>query len=90
MRANEPVEIVIRPEDLSLTTAEKGKLIVEVDTQLFRGVHYEIICYDEQGNEWMVHSTRKAKEGSKIGLFLSLKTFMSCVSMNQKKILMLV
>lgn len=69
MRANEPVEIVIRPEDLSLTTAEKGKLIVEVDTQLFRGVHYEIICYDEQGNEWMVHSTRKAKEGSKIGLF---------------------
>ena len=59
MRANEPVEIVIRPEDLSLTTAEKGKLIVEVDTQLFRGVHYEIICYDEQGNEWMVHSTRK-------------------------------
>ena len=69
MRPNEPVEIVIRPEDLTLTTADKGKLVVEVDTQLFRGVHYEIICYDEQGNEWMVHSTRKAKEGSKIGLF---------------------
>lgn len=69
MRPNEPVEIVIRPEDLTLTTAEKGKLVVQVDTQLFRGVHYEIICYDEQGNEWMVHSTRKAKEGSKIGLF---------------------
>ncbi len=68
MRKNEPVEIVIRPEDLSLTTPEMGKLMVEVDTQLFRGVHYEIICYDEQGNEWMVHSTRKAKEGSKIGL----------------------
>ena len=68
MRPNEAVEIVIRPEDLNLTTAEKGKLVVEVDTQLFRGVHYEIICYDEQGNEWMVHSTRKATEGSKIGL----------------------
>ncbi|MDH6363287.1 spermidine/putrescine transport system ATP-binding protein [Enterococcus sp. PF1-24] len=69
MRKNEPVEIVLRPEDLSVTTVDKGKLVVEVDTQLFRGVHYEIICYDEQGNEWMVHSTRKAKEGSKVGLF---------------------
>lgn len=69
MRPNEPVEVVLRPEDLTITTAEQGKLVVTVDTQLFRGVHYEIICQDEQGNEWMVHSTRKAKEGSKIGLF---------------------
>ncbi|GGI65499.1 MULTISPECIES: ABC transporter ATP-binding protein [Enterococcus] len=68
MRPNEPVEIVIRPEDLSLTTVEKGKLVVRVDTQLFRGVHYEIICYDDDGNEWMVHSTRKAVEGSQVGL----------------------
>lgn len=68
MRPNEPVEVVIRPEDLSITTPEKGKLVVKVDTQLFRGVHYEIICYDADGNEWMVHSTRKAKEGSKVGL----------------------
>ena len=35
MRPNEPVEIVIRPEDLTLTTADKGKLVVKVDTQLF-------------------------------------------------------
>ena len=69
MRPNEKVEIVIRPEDLGLTTIEKGKLTVEVDTQLFRGVHYEIICYDENGNEWMIHSTRKAEVGSKVGLY---------------------
>ncbi|MCB5952418.1 ABC transporter ATP-binding protein [Enterococcus sp. BWT-B8] len=69
MRSNEPVEVVIRPEDLSITTPDKGKLVVTVDTQLFRGVHYEIICFDEQKNEWMVHSTRKAKEGSQVGLF---------------------
>jgi spermidine/putrescine ABC transporter ATP-binding subunit len=68
MRKNEPVEIMIRPEDLSLTSLENGKLSVRVDTQLFRGVHYEIICYDEQENEWMVHSTKKAVEGSQIGL----------------------
>lgn len=69
MRKNEKVEIVIRPEDLHLTSIEKGKLIVEVDTQLFRGVHYEIICYDENGNEWMIHSTQKAEVGTKVGLY---------------------
>ncbi|MDA3972948.1 ABC transporter ATP-binding protein [Enterococcus thailandicus] len=68
MRSNEPVEVVLRPEDLTITTPDKGKLVVTVDTQLFRGVHYEIICFDEQHNEWMVHSTKKAKEGSKVGL----------------------
>ncbi|MGM9903279.1 spermidine/putrescine import ATP-binding protein PotA [Enterococcus sp. 10A9_DIV0425] len=68
MRTNEPVEVVLRPEDLTITTPDQGNLVVTVDTQLFRGVHYEIICYDEQRNEWMVHSTKKAREGSKVGL----------------------
>ena len=68
MRPNEPIEVVIRPEDLRITLPEEGKLQVKVDTQLFRGVHYEIIAYDELGNEWMIHSTRKAIEGEVIGL----------------------
>lgn len=65
---NEPIEIVIRPEDLEITNREHGKLQVRVDSQLFRGVHYEICCYDEQGNEWLVHSTKKATVGDEIGL----------------------
>lgn len=68
MRSNEPVEVVIRPEDLRITLPDQGKLQVKVDTQLFRGVHYEIIAYDDLGNEWMIHSTRKAIEGEVIGL----------------------
>ena len=35
MRKNEPVEVVIRPEDLRLTLPDEGKLIVKVQTQLF-------------------------------------------------------
>lgn len=66
---NESVEIVIRPEDLEITTPEQGKLRVRVDSQLFRGVHYEICCYDEAGNEWLVHSTKKATVGDQIGLY---------------------
>lgn len=68
MRPREAVEVVIRPEDLRITLPEEGKLQVTVDTQLFRGVHYEIIAYDELGNEWMIHSTRKAIVGEVIGL----------------------
>ncbi|MGG1617362.1 ABC transporter ATP-binding protein [Paenibacillus sp. NRS-1782] len=68
LRPNEPIEIVIRPEDLEITTVTEGKLRVKVDTQLFRGVHYEISCYDDSGQEWLVHSTKKAELGSEIGL----------------------
>lgn len=64
----EKVEIVIRPEDLELTTVENGKLVVNIDTQLFRGVHYEIIGYDKDGNEWMIHSTKRAEIGKDVGL----------------------
>ncbi|AWE06516.1 spermidine/putrescine ABC transporter ATP-binding protein [Lysinibacillus sp. 2017] len=68
MKSNEKIDIVIRPEDLEITTPNKGKLIVTVDTQLFRGVHYELSTYDKDGNEWLVHSLKKADVGEEIGL----------------------
>ncbi|MEK4079165.1 ABC transporter ATP-binding protein [Solibacillus silvestris] len=68
MKPNEKIDIVIRPEDLEITTPENGKLIVTVDTQLFRGVHYELSTYDKDGNEWLVHSLKKAEVGAEIGL----------------------
>lgn len=68
MKPSEKIDIVIRPEDLEITTIEKGKLIVKVDTQLFRGVHYELSTYDKDGNEWLVHSLKKAEVGAEIGL----------------------
>ncbi|MFD1124830.1 ABC transporter ATP-binding protein [Lentilactobacillus raoultii] len=68
MRPNEPVEVVIRPEDLVITTPEKGKLQVKVSTQLFRGDYYEILAYDNQDNEWLIHSTNATKDNAVIGL----------------------
>ena len=65
---NKRVEVVIRPEDLEITSADKGKISVVVDTQLFRGVHYEICCLDDQYNEWIVHSTKQAKPGAAASL----------------------
>lgn len=68
LNPHEHVEIVIRPEDLEITDVTHGKMAVTVDTQLFRGVHYEISTIDSVGNEWLVHSTKKAEVGAKIGL----------------------
>ena len=90
MRPNEPVEVVIRPEDLQITLPEEGKLQVRVETQLFRGVHYEIIAYDNLGNEWMIHSTVRRLRVRLLALILRLKIFISCVLMRQRKNSMLV
>lgn len=68
MKPGEKVDVVIRPEDLIVTSPDKGKLVVKVDSQLFRGVHYELSTYDKDGNEWLVHSLKKAEVGSEIGL----------------------
>lgn len=68
MHVAEQVEIVIRPEDLVMTRPALGNLKVKVQSQLFRGVHYEIIGEDPEGNEWMVHTTRKAEVGDEVGL----------------------
>ncbi|MCG7338782.1 ABC transporter ATP-binding protein [Staphylococcus sp. ACRSN] len=69
IKEGENVEVVIRPEDISLIAAEEGLFEVTVDTMLFRGVHYEINCIDRKGYEWMIHSTKKAEIGSKVGLY---------------------
>ena len=66
--ANKQVEIVIRPEDIVLSSLEKGLFEVTVDSMLFRGVHYEICCIDSKGYEWIIHSTKKAELNAKVGL----------------------
>nr|WP_234002800.1 ABC transporter ATP-binding protein [Lactobacillus sp. CBA3605] len=68
MRPNEAVEVVLRPEDLDIVSADQGKLVVTVNSQLFRGNYFEIVATDSDGNEWLVHSTNPATEGAPIGL----------------------
>lgn len=66
--ANESVEVVIRPEDLVIVPIDQGKIKVKVSTQLFRGDYYEIIAFDQQDNEWLIHSTKPTIDDSIIGL----------------------
>ncbi|PWG00088.1 ABC transporter ATP-binding protein [Levilactobacillus bambusae] len=68
MKPNEPVEVVLRPEDLTITTPENGKLVVTIETQLFRGDYYEIVGYDDDHHEWLIHSIHSPKDGERVGL----------------------
>lgn len=69
MRLNEQVEVVLRPEDLDLVSADKGKLVVTIDDQSFRGDYYEITAYDDDQNEWQIQATNPAVIGERRGLF---------------------
>ena len=64
----EAVEVVLRPEDLDITTVESGKLAATVDSQLFRGVDYQIMVHDRDGHEWKINSIHKTTVGKEIGI----------------------
>lgn len=64
---NTPVDVVIRPEDIEVTTVENGQLVGTVEKSTFKGVHYEmsVMC----GKcEILIHSTTTAEIGSQIGM----------------------
>lgn len=66
-KKDEPVDVVIRPEDIDMTAPDKGMLKGEVTSVTFKGVHYEIIA-DIKGFKWMIQTTEKAEVGDKIGI----------------------
>lgn len=66
---SEPVDVVIRPEDVDVVPVEKGMLYGEVTSVTFKGVHFEIIV-DIKGFKWMIQSTEYQPVGAKIGLFI--------------------
>ena len=66
---NEPVDVVIRPEDVDVVAPEKGMLCGVVDSVTFKGVHYEIIV-TINNFKWMIQSTDYVAPGQKIGLYI--------------------
>ena len=54
-RENEPVDVVIRPEDIDIVDVKNGKLTGEVLSVLFKGVHYEIMVETVPGTSVTVN-----------------------------------
>lgn len=66
---NEPVDVVIRPEDVDIVSPDKGMLSGIVTSVTFLGVHYEIIV-DINGFKWMIQTTDLSEVGEEVGLYI--------------------
>ena len=64
---NEPVDVVVRPEDIDVVSESEGQLSGVVSSITFKGVHYEIIV-DINDFKWMIQSTDSPAVGDKIGI----------------------
>ncbi|MBE7037082.1 MAG: ABC transporter ATP-binding protein [Ruminococcaceae bacterium] len=66
---NEPVDVVIRPEDVDIVPVEQGMLSGVVTQVTFMGVHNEVIV-DVNGFKWMIQTTDSVNEDERIGIYL--------------------
>ncbi len=66
----EPVDVVIRPEDVDIVPPEKGQLKGTVTSVTFKGVHYDTIV-DFKGFKWLIQTTDYHPEGETIGIILN-------------------
>ena len=66
---NEPVDIVIRPEDVDVVPVERGMLAGTVTGVTFKGDYYEIIV-DVCGFKWMIETSDYVAPEEKIGLYI--------------------
>lgn len=66
-RAN-PVDVVVRPEDIYVKEENENYINGTVDSIVFKGVHYEIIVKSDIGVEWMIHDVDPVVVGQRVGL----------------------
>ena len=64
---NEPVDVVIRPEDIDIVPEEQGQLTGTVTEVTFKGVHYDTIV-DFRGFKWLIQTTDYSPVGARIGV----------------------
>ena len=67
---NEPVDVVIRPEDIDFVPPEEGHLVGTVTSVTFKGLNYDIIV-DFKGFKWLIQTTDFQGVGSTVGIRLN-------------------
>ncbi|MCQ2532819.1 MAG: ABC transporter ATP-binding protein [Saccharofermentans sp.] len=63
-----PVDVVVRPEDIYVKEEAPDHINGTVDSIVFKGVHYEIIVKSDNGIEWMIHDVDPVNVGQRVGL----------------------
>ena len=66
--SDQPVDVVIRPEDWVLGEAGKGALDGVVESAIFKGVHYEMMIRLASGELFKAHSTLMESAGCRVSL----------------------
>lgn len=80
---NEVIDVVIRPEDMTICKEDEATFSGIVENVVFKGVHYEILFKDDH-ETWMIHSTKSADIGEQIHVhvepfdFHIMKQVVSC------------
>ena len=61
------ITAVVRPEDVEITTPEKGTIVGIVDSVVFKGIHYEITVLSGK-NEMVIQTVHSAHVGERVGM----------------------
>jgi spermidine/putrescine transport system ATP-binding protein len=68
---NEPVDVVVRPEDIYIfEMSEKAQFSGQVTSCIFKGVHYEMMVTTPEGFEFMIQDYHYFEPGKTVGLIV--------------------
>ena len=70
-KRNEPIDVIIRPEDLKIRKKDDPKTILtaQVISSVFKGDHYQVTLMAGE-NELIAHDTATYEVGSTVGLYI--------------------
>lgn len=69
-KTKQPIDILIRPEDIQIVDKSEAKFVGKVDSIVFKGAHYELEVFT-QNIYLLVHTTKFCAKDSEIGLNFS-------------------
>ena len=64
---DEPVDVVVRPEDIDIVPVSEGMLTGTVTSITFKGMQYDVIV-DFKGFKWLIQTTDSPVVGERIGI----------------------
>lgn len=66
---DEQVDVVIRPEDVEMTTnTDEAQFVGQVTSSIFKGVHYEMLVVTDNGYELLVQNYKHFEVGQTVGM----------------------
>ncbi len=68
-KKNEKVDVVVRPEDVSLVDEDKGQVNGVIISSIFKGVHYEMVMKVGK-SEVVIQDTVERKVGEKVSVII--------------------